>query len=93
MILVRGRTGQVLRGAKGAPPARGAGCLRGPFWAPATGLLLLFGRSFVALSVILSVKCIEMVGGRSECTGQGTVGELFFELLFFFFLESLSFLR
>lgn len=37
----------------------------------------LFGSNFVALSVIISIKYIEVVAGMSECSGQDTMGDLY----------------
>lgn len=45
-------------------------------------LIYLFGNNFVVLNLTVSVKCREMVADMSECSRQGAVGDLIFQLLF-----------
>lgn len=46
-------------------------------------LIYLFGSSFVALIVTISVKWIDVVAGGSGCNGQDTVEDLYSSDIFF----------
>lgn len=45
-------------------------------------LIYLFGTNFVAVSVNISIKCIEVVAALSECSSQNTVEDLYFKSSF-----------